>query len=277
MNDRTSSHRHRGGQRALLVCLAALVVTLLAGARPAAAQSGVVELVRRADHVLRGSRTTASVLHMEVHTASYDRHYALVYWEKDTGGNTDVLVKILGPALWRGHGTLKVGNRLTVYDPSTDRMTVLSSSMLGDSWMGSHFNNDDFVKDTDLAKDYTAREVGTHPATGSDGHAVVFHDIDLSPTPRAPVSWARIHARLYVEGNAVIPVTMEYFRRTGEKRPYRTLTFSGVKILGGRLAPSVLTMTVADKPGEFTRLTYDTVRFDVAIPASKFTEQALRR
>jgi outer membrane lipoprotein-sorting protein len=259
-------------------CVVVLAVALLAWTgRPAAAQNnGVVDLVRRADHVLRG-QTTAAVLHMEVHTRSYDRHYSLVYWEDDRGGHSDVLVKILGPALWRGHGTLKVGNRLTVYDPSTDRMTVLSSSMLGDSWMGSHFNNDDFVKDTDLARDYSARETGTHAGTAPDGQAVVFHDIDLRPKPSAPVAWDHIEAHLYVEGGAVIPVRMEYFQRAGDATPYRSLVFSDVKNIGGRVAPTALTMTVASKPGEYTRLAYDQVRFDVPIPSSKFTEQALRQ
>lgn len=256
-----------------LVAAVATALALLVAA-PAAQAQNVVDLVRRCDHILRG-RTTASVLHMDVHTRSYDRHYAMVYWEDET--RHAALVKILGPALFRGHGTLKVGNRLTVYDPSTDRMTVLSSSMLGDSWMGSHFNNDDFVKDTDLARDYSARETATRAGPGPDGRAATFHDIELRPTPHAPVAWDRIEMHLYVEGAEVIPVRMDYFQRAGDRAPYRSLAFSDVKTLGGRVAPSVLTMTVASKPGELTRLTYDDVRFDVAIPASKFTEQALRQ
>lgn len=257
----------------LLALLCALAAALVA--TPASAQS-VSDLVRRANHVLRG-RTTAAVMQMDIHTASYDRHYSLVYWEDDASGTSNVLVKILGPAMWRGHGTLKVGNQLTVYDPGTDRMTVLSSSMLGDSWMGSHFNNDDFVKDTELATDYTARETSSHAGTSPDGHAVTFHDIELRPTPRAPVAWDRIEETLYVQDGAVIPVRLAYYQRAAEQAPHRTLAFSDVKTLGGRLVPSVLTMTVGAKPGEYTRVTYDQVRFDVPIPTSKFTEQALRQ
>jgi hypothetical protein len=257
-----------------LAAAAALAFSVVAP--PAAAQNGVVELVRRADHVLRG-RTTAAVLRMDVHTRAYDRHYSMVYWEDDRSGQDMVLVKILGPALFRGHGTLKVGNRLTVYDPGTDRMTVLSSSMLGDSWMGSHFNNDDFVKDTDLARDYSARETGGHRGAAPDGRPATYYDIELRPTPRAPVAWDRIEAHLYVENGAVIPVRMDYFQHAGDRSPHRSLAFSDVKTIGGRFAPSVMTMTVASKPGEFTRLTYEQVRFDVSIPAGKFTEQALRQ
>ena len=269
--------REASTRRAVLRAGASLLaaVALSAIARPVAADD-LVDLVRRADHSLRGS-TTAAVLRMDIHTASYDRSYSMVYWEDaraPDGG--DVLVKVLGPALFRGYGTLKVGGRLTLYDPSTDRMTVLSSSMLGDSWMGSHFNNDDFVKDTDLARDYVAREVASSSGT-EGGRPVVHHEIELRPRPTAPVAWDRIDARLYVDAGNVIPLALRYFRRASDATPYRTLTFSDVRPIGGRVAPAVLTMTVADKPGEYTRVTYQQARFDVPMPEGKFTERALRQ
>jgi hypothetical protein len=264
-------------QGALRHALAALLALVAFGAIERQARADdPTDLARRADYALRGA-TTAAVLRMDIHTQSYDRSYSMVYWEDahaPDGGN--VLVKILGPALFRGFGTLKVGGRLTLYDPSSDRMTVLSSSMLGDSWMGSHFNNDDFVKDTDLARDYTVRELAT--TNGNEqGRPILFHDLDLRPRPTAPVSWNHIAIRLYVDGSTVVPVREDYFRRAGEATPYRTLTFSNVKPIGGRVAPTVLTMTVADKPGEYTRVTYDQARFDAPLPQGKFTEQALRQ
>ncbi|MGH7296360.1 MAG: outer membrane lipoprotein-sorting protein, partial [Polyangiaceae bacterium] len=267
-----------GALRAFALRTAALLAALLVLAASAGVARGddLSDLVRRADHALRGG-TTAAVLRMDIHTQAYDRSYSMVYWEDARApGGGDVLVKILGPALFRGFGTLKVGGRLTLYDPSSDRMTVLGNSMLGDSWMGSHFNNDDFVKDTDLARDYTVRQLAS--SSGNErGHAVVFHDLELRPRPTAPVSWDHILLRLYVDGGDVIPVRQDFFRRAGETAPYRTLTFSDVKPIGGRVAPTVLTMTVADKPGELTRVTYDQARFDVPLPAGKFTEQALRQ
>jgi len=40
--------------------------------------------------------------------------------------------------------------------------------------------------------------------------------------------------------------------------------------------PAVMKVTVAKKPGEHTTITYKSIKFDVKIPKSKFTEQALR-
>ena len=225
------------------------------------------ELVHRADRVLRG-KTSATVLKMQVHTAAYDRAYEMVSWEDERG---NVLVKILGPALWRGFGTLKLAERLSLYDPGADRITVLSSSMLGQSWMGSHFSNDDLMKDTDLARDYTTRELKSWNEKDR-----TFHELVLTPTPSAPVAWDHIVYRLYTDGKNVVPVEEQFFRRAGQPAT-RTLTFTDVGEIGGRTAPRVLTMTVAEKPGEYTRLTYEKARFDAPIPTEKFSEQALRQ
>jgi hypothetical protein len=245
-----------------------LSLTLL-GARSASADP-LGEMVSRADHILR-SASSATVLRMQVHTAAFDRTYEMVSWEDDRGSAQQMLVKILGPALWRGFGTLKVGSRMSLYDPGADRVTVLASSMLGQSWMGSHFTNDDLVKQTDLARDFTIREL----RTWKDG-ANTYHELELTPRPTAPVAWHHIVLQLYTDGRNVIPVKQDFYRRAGEGAA-RTLVFADVGAIGGRTAPRVLTMTVADKPGEFTRLTYEKARFDAPVAADKFTEQALRQ
>jgi Outer membrane lipoprotein-sorting protein len=255
---------------------AAIVASPFVATAPArAAGTSIADLVRKADHVLRG-KTTAALIDMHIHTASYDRTYSMVYWDDDRSDKTRALVKILGPVRWRGHGTLKIGGRLSLYDPSMDRVTVLSSSMLGDNWMGSHFTNDDLVKETDLAKDYRPRELKQW--TGSvDGKPASFHRVWLDPTPQAPVAWNHIVVECYEQGDSVIPTREEYYRRQKQDEATRTMTFDEVKSIGGRTAPTRLTMRVTSKPGEYTELVYKQVRFDADVPASKFTEQELRK
>jgi hypothetical protein len=253
-----------------------VALTLAVGVSRSARAEDLKDLVHRADYVLRG-KTTAAVVHMDIHKKSYERSYSMVYWDDSHGKGDRVLVKILGPAQWRGQGTLKVDGKLTVYNPSSDRMTVLSGSMLGESWMGSHFTNDDLVKQTDMARDYVAREVRAWDGQTASGKPAHYHLIELTAAPRAPVVWPKLQLELYVDGNDVIPTKETYFFRAKDDKPVRTMTFSDVKTLGGRVVPAVLTLTVASSPGEYTKLTYDTLKFDVAIPDSKFTEQALRQ
>lgn len=253
--------------------LAALAVLLLAGSARA---ESVERLVRKADMVFRG-KTSASVMTMDIKTQSFERSYKLVAWD-DARGRDRTLLKILGPALWRGNGTLKLGSQLKLYEPKTHHVTVVGSSMLGDSWMGSHFSNDDLVKETRLARDYvvTLMKKWPAPSPAGDGQGT-FYRAKLTPKPTAPVAWGKIVYELWEKGGAIAPHRADYFRKAGDSKAVRSIAFSDVKKLGGRTVPAVMTCTVASKPGEYTRITYRKLKFDVDIPKSKFTEQALRK
>lgn len=254
--------------------VACAVLTLLALARPARAGE-IEDLVERADKVFL-SKTAAAVLDMEVKTSSFTRSYKIVSWD-DRRGTERVLVKILGPAMWRGHGTLKIGNQLKLYNPKTNHIAVVSHSMLGDSWMGSHFSNDDLVRETELATDYTLALDKTWQETSPLGTRATFHRVRMTPKPTAPVAWGRIDYELFDDGTHVLPIKAEYYRKARDTRPERTMTFSDLGELGGRTVPRTMTVTVSDKPGEHTRITYKELKYDVKIPDSKFTEQALRK
>jgi hypothetical protein len=253
--------------------LIALAVVLLAG--PAQADS-VEQLVRRADMVFR-SKTSAAVMTMDIKTRTFERSYKLVAWD-DARGSDRTLIKILGPALWRGHGTLKLGNQLKLYDPKTNHVTVVGHSMLGDSWMGSHFSNDDLVKETRLARDYQVSllKKWSAPSPTGSGQAT-FYRVKLEPKPTAPVAWGKIVYELWEQESVIAPQRAAYYRKSADAKPVRAIAFSGVQELGGRTVPAVMTCTVASKPGEYTRITYRKLKLDVNIPSAKFTEQALRK
>lgn len=254
----------------------ALVATLaVALAAPGAHAGELDDLVDRADNVFR-SKTAAGVLEMEVKTSSFTRNYKVVSWD-DRRGKGRVLVKILGPAMWRGYGTLKIGNQLKLYNPRTNHVAVVSSSMLGDSWMGSHFTNDDLVRETELARDYTLELARKWQGDSPLGTKATFYRIRMTPKPTAPVAWGRIDYELFDDGKNILPLSARYFRKPKDTRASRTMTFSRFAALGGRVIPAEVKVTVADKPGEYTRIAYDTIKYDVEIPSSKFTEQALRK
>jgi outer membrane lipoprotein-sorting protein len=99
----------------------------------------------------------------------------------------------------------------------------------------------------------------------------------MIPRPTAPVAWGRIDYELFDDGKHILPLSARYYRKPRDTKAQRTMTFSGSKELGGRVIPTRVEVTVADKPGEYTRITYTEIKYDVKIPASKFTEQALRK
>ena len=244
---------------------------------PGAARAGeLVRLVDRADMALRGN-SSAGVFEMEIKTRSYRRVFKIVQWdERREAGKERTLIKILGPVLWRGNGTLKVGRSLKLYNPRTNHVTVVSHSMLGNAWMGSHFSNDDLVKETRLSHDYKLALTKKWKGANEAGQQVTFYRVRLTPKPSAPVAWGKIEYELWQRGDLVLPTEALYFRKAGARAPDRTLRFAEVKKLGGRTVPSKLIMTVKKKPGEFTAIRYKKVKFDVKIPKRKFTEQALK-
>ncbi|MFH1130677.1 MAG: outer membrane lipoprotein-sorting protein [Pseudomonadota bacterium] len=239
-------------------------------------QAGTIEeIVQKADLAIRGE-TSAALFEMEIKTASYVRRFKVVSWD-DSRAEERMLIKILGPALWRGFGTLKIGPQLKLYNPRSNHVTVVGNSMLGDSWMGSHFSNDDLVKETKLAHHFHCKVLKKWPGQTESGKHATFYNIELRPKPTAPVAWGKIVYQVWEQNDLVMPIRAEYFQKTDHKKPVRWMTFSEVKHLGGRLVPSKFKIELASKTGEYTQIVYQKLKFDVAIPSTKFTEQELRR
>ncbi len=250
----------------------ALAAFLLAPA--AAASQPISKLVERADMVFR-AKTSAAVLRMEIKTKSYQRSYKLVAWDDARSGDK-TLIKILGPASWRGHSTLKIGEQLKLFNPKTNHVQVVGHSMLGGSWMGSHLSNDDLVKETRLSRDYDLKLAKKWTASAPVGGSATYYRITMTPKPTAPVAWGRIEYQLWENSDALVPLRADYFRKKGDANPARSIVFSDVKKMAKRYVPAVMRVTLASKPGEMTQLTYTKLKLNVKIPGHKFTEQAMR-
>ena len=225
----------------------------------------LVELVRKADRVLRG-RTSAAVVEMQIKTADYDRTYSMVIWD-DARDGEKALVKILGPAMWRGYGTLKVGDRLLSYNPRNDHVTVIASSMLGDSWMGSHFTNDDLVRSSRLSEDYAIELVSDVQALAEE-----IYRFRLTPKPDAPVVWGKMEVT--VRRPDLQPLSQRFFDE--DEKAVRLLEFSDHKEVDGRVLPMEMAMRPLDGSGEFTRITWKEIDFDVNLDKGFFTLHKLK-
>ena len=75
----------------------------------------------------------------------------------------------------------KVEKNIWNYLPKVDRTIKVPASMMSGSWMGSHFTNDDIVKDARFSEDFDATIVGKPEE--NEG----FYIIDAIPKPDAAV------------------------------------------------------------------------------------------
>jgi hypothetical protein len=222
------------------------------------------ELLDYTDDMYRGLSSHAT-LTMNVRTARWERSITIEAWSL---GEEKSLMVIRSPAKEAGMATLKVDDNIWNYLPKVDRTMKVPASMMSGSWMGSHFTNDDLVKDSRMADDYDY-QITSRP---EDNEANEFI-IECIPRPDAPVVWGKVVVR--IDGEARMPTEITYWDEKGNLK--RTMSFLEFREVGGRTIAGKMRLLPADDPDEFTEVVYGDIEFDLELPESTFTLQALRR
>jgi len=222
------------------------------------------EILRQIDDLWRGD-SSYSQFTMKVQTEHYTRTMKMEGWSK---GTEQTLVRILSPLKEKGTATLKSGSTIYTYLPKTDRTIRLTSGMMGGSWMGSHFTNDDLVQESRMEEDFTARISFEGARDGKD--IIVF---ELIPKPDAAVVWGKIELVIYAKG--YLPIKEVFYDE--DMKVTRTMSFSDIKPLAGKLRPAVMRLTPADKPNEYTEFIYDKLDLNVSVKDSFFSLANLKR
>ena len=248
----------------LAVLFAAAIVA--AGARLSAQQPspGTREILDRVDDLFRG-KSAHGEMTMTITTAHWTRSLELEFWSR---GEDRSLIRILAPIKEQGTATLRVGNDLWNFLPKVKRVVKLPSSMLSAAWMGSHFTNNDLVKQSRMAEDYSFEQTF---AGQRDGEDVV--ELTCLPKPEAAVVWGKIVVRVRRRDN--LPLLIPYYDE--KMQLARTLTFSDFKTLGGRQLPGKMTVVPADAPAESTIIEYRSIEFDVPLDDEVFSLRNLQR
>jgi len=247
----------------LLLMTTALSPKAAAQTATCAGLSDATEIVDCVDRIMRGE-SSRGVSTMEVVTENWSRAMEMQVWSL---GTDYALVRILSPRKDAGTATLKAGNEIWNYLPRVDRTIKIPASLMSASWMGSHFTNDDLVKESRLIEDY---EITL--AYEGDRDGVEVWEFDLVPRPEAPVVWGRISYQ--VRKSDTMPVYARYYDEEGEL--VRTMTFFDYRELGGRLVPAAMRVVPEDKPGEFTEFRYSEIEFDVDLDEAFFSLRRLR-
>ena len=259
----TESQR-RGWRILHTLGLPLLAMTLTSAGLTAGDRHSPGAIIDRVDRVLRGA-SSRGVATMSVVTRHWERSLTMEVWSL---GSDYSLVRVLSPAKEAGTGTLKASRDIWNYLPKVDRTIKIPASMMMGSWMGSHFTNDDLVKESRLVEDYKIETT----FDGTRGTVRVW-EFALTPRPEAAVVWGKIVYR--VRQRDFMPLQARYFDEEGEL--VRTLTFSDFRRMGGRLIPAHMDMQPHDKPGERTIVSYAELQFDLDIDKSFFSLRTLRR
>ncbi|MBN2493706.1 MAG: outer membrane lipoprotein-sorting protein [Deltaproteobacteria bacterium] len=240
-----------------------LVVLCLCLPSVAAEELTARQILDKVDDLYRGESSQGTMV-MKVVTEHWTREMRLRFWSK---GKDMTLIRILSPHKEKGTATLKNGNKIWNYLPKIKRTIKVPSSMMGGAWMGSHFTNDDLVKESRMADDYDFEITFRGERGGQD---VV--EITCTPRQDAAVVWGKVVVE--VRRKDYLPLVQRYYDE--DMKLARSMTFSGEKLFGERSLPSVMKLVPEDKPGESTEVRYEDVEFDVGLPDSKFSLRSLQ-
>ena len=246
----------------LAICLTFAAALLFLSSGPvSSAQNGNLtaeDILNNVDDLYRGT-SSDGVMTMEIVTENWSRTLALEFWSK---GEDKSLIKILAPKKEAGTATLRVGNDIWNFLPKVNRTIKIPSSMMSQSWMGSHFTNDDLVRESRMADDYdfTITFQGLR-----DGVDVI--EITCLPKPEAAIVWGKVI--LTVTANDHIPREMLYYDE--DLALVRTMTFSDIQTIGERKIPMKMVVVPTDKPNESTTVVYSKITFDLGIDDSFFS------
>jgi len=220
------------------------------------------EVARKLDDLYR---STSSIGQLELFskTETQSRHLKMRMWSR---GKDKTLIIIDEPAREAGTATLKVDKNIWNYLPKISRTIRIPPSMMLSSWMGTDFTNDDLVKDTSYESDFDTApgQKSTDPA----GWLFI-----MTVKPGIVGRWQKIE--WIVAEASLLPVQAKYYDRKG--RLARIMRFMEVKSMGGKEIPTKLVLESVDQPGHQTEIDYLAMKFDAAIPESKFSLSELER
>lgn len=140
--------------------------------------------------------------------------------------------------------------------------------MMMQSWMGSDFTNDDLVRESSILQDYN------HSILGEEmmGDRKCWK-IELQPKADAAVVWGKII--MWIDKADYLQLKTTFYDEDG----YLVNTMQGkaIKLLGGKLLPSILEVIPAEEEGHKTILEYISLDFEVNLKDDFFSVQNMKR
>ena len=221
------------------------------------------KILDNVDDIYR-SNASYGIITLSVTTVNWQRTLTLEQWSK---GEDKSLIKVLKPKKEKGLATLRVDNNVWNYMPKVKRVVKIPSSMMSSSWMGSHFTNDDLVKQSRIVENYTF----SITFEGKQDEKEII-EITCIPKKDAAVVWGKIEVVVYRDN--YIPIRMIYYDE--DLLISRTLEFSDIQMMDGKMIPTLMNMIPAEEPDESTNVRWKEIQFGVAIDDEFFSLRKLQ-
>jgi len=227
-------------------------------------QETAAEIIKKSDEKVRG-KSSKSELKMTIVRPSWERETEMKAWSM---GDEYSLILVTAPDRDKGVAFLKRDHELWNWQPAINRTIKMPPSMMMQSWMGSDFKNDDLVKESSIIKDYDHSILREERLEGRNCHV-----IELIPKKDAAVVWGKIIT--WIDKKDYLQLKSEMYDEEGYL--VNTMYGKNIKMLGGKLLPSLLEVVPEDEEGHLTRVEYLVLEFDIDINQSFFSTKNLKR
>lgn len=224
-------------------------------------------IIQKAEEVRRGIKSSQAELTMTIIRPTWTREMSMKSWSK---GDDYALILVTGPARDKGNANLKRDKEVWSWVPRIERSIKLPPSMMSQSWMGSDFTNEDFVRENSIIEDYTHTLLQDSVINGKS-----CYKIQMIPKEEAAVIWGKI--KIWVEKEHLIFMRTEYYDE--DDYLINVLKASEIKLMGGRMFATKVEMVPVDedKKGHKTVMEYQSLSFDKHLPEAFFTVQNMKR
>jgi outer membrane lipoprotein-sorting protein len=240
----------------------ALSLLLFVGLAAHADAQDAAALVLGALKQMRGQSSTCT-LHMAIHNPHWERMMTIKAW---TRGLDETLFRIILPKKDFGNGTLKKGKRMWTFNPKINRVIKIPPAMMSQAWMGSNFSYNDVSRTDEVYLGYRHTLIGTE--TRDEKKVYV---IKCMPKNETPVPWGML--KLKIRQDHILLHEGFYDE---DLKLVKTLSYSDIMMIGGRLVPTASKMQKAGDAANYTTLTFEGIVFDRRLPDGLFTMNALK-
>ncbi len=201
---------------------------------------------------------------MIVHGKRYDKTMTSKSY---TIGDKKAYTEYLSPARDKGTKMLKLDKEMWMYSPSTDRIIMISGSMLRQSVMGSDLSYEDMMDDRKLSEIYTPKLSGRDSL---DGRKCFVLQLSAKVDDAAYES-----QKIWVDEEYYIPLRQELYAKSGQI--LKRITLSDVKKTGNRWFPMKMNYKDVLKDGSGTDWIITSIQFDQPIPDYIFSKASLKQ
>ncbi len=182
-------------------------------------------------------------------------------------GTEESFTEYLAPAREKGTKMLKLGDRLWIYYPSTDRTILISGHMLRQSVMGSDLSYEDAMEDPVLANSYDAEVAGEESVLERPCWRLVL-------TARKS-GLAYDSRQVWVDKERFVILKEERYARSG--RLLKRSDVVSVVQMENRWVPEKVVFKDALKDGLGTEFIVHSIEFNAEIPEHVFSKASLKK